>query len=40
MNCFTLLEIIKTHQIKIILPIRPRTTIMMDQLLEPNIEGN
>ena len=34
----TFLEIIKIHQIKIILPIHPRTTKMMDQLLEPNLK--
>ena len=34
----TFLEIIKTHKIKIILPIHPRTTKMMDQLLEPNLK--
>ena len=34
----TFLEIIKIHQIKIILPIHPRTTKMIDQLLEPNLK--
>lgn len=34
----TFLDIIKIHQIKIILPIHPRTTKMIDQLLEPNLK--
>ncbi len=35
----TFLKITETHQIKIILPLHPRTSKMMDQLLEDNLKS-